>query len=76
MNKLCNMNTLYNIDELFVNLQLQWRVRINSHQHSALFHGICAAPFTGSLKVIFSLGPGNGAPLSSYLELALYKFHR
>ena len=29
-----------------------------------------------TLKLLFSPGPGLGAPLSSYLEVALYKFHR
>src|SRR6218665_3242722 len=47
-----------------------------SHLKSALFHGICPARFTSSLKLLFSPGPGLGAPLSSYLEVALYKFHR
>src|SRR6218665_3568960 len=47
---------------------------IVSHLKSALFHGICPARFTSSLKLLFS--PGLGAPLSSYLEGALYKFHR
>jgi len=32
--------------------------------------------FTSSLKLLFSPGPGLGAPLSSYLEMALYKCHR
>src|SRR6218665_2219923 len=49
---------------------------IVSHLKSAFFHGICPARFTGSLKLLFSPGPGLGAPLSSYLEVALYKFHR
>src|SRR6218665_761160 len=49
---------------------------IVSHLKSALFHGICGARFTSSLKLLFSPGPGLGAPLSSYLEVALYKFHR
>src|SRR6218665_282380 len=51
---------------------------IVSHLKSALFHGICPARFTSSLKLSFSSGPGLGAPLtlSSYLEVALYKFHR
>ena len=31
---------------------------------------------TSSLKLLFSPGPELGAPLSSYLEVALYKFHR
>src|SRR6218665_2991467 len=47
-----------------------------SHMNPALFHGICPAPFTTSLKLLFSLGPGLRAPLSSYLEVALYKFHK
>src|SRR6218665_878843 len=47
---------------------------IVSHLKSALFHGICPARFTSSLKLLFS--PGLGAPLSSYLEGALYKFDR
>ena len=34
-----------------------------------LFHGICPARFTSSLKLLFSPGPGLGAPLSSYLEV-------
>src|SRR6218665_4082166 len=42
----------------------------------ALFHGICPARFTSSLKLLFSPGPGLGAPPSNYLEVALYKFHR
>src|SRR6218665_1636399 len=49
---------------------------IVSHLKSALFHGICPARFTSSLKLLFLPGPGLGAPLSSYLEVALYKFHR
>src|SRR6218665_2506657 len=49
---------------------------IVSHLKSALFHGICPARFISSLKLLFSPGPGMGAPLSSYLEVALYKFHR
>ena len=36
----------------------------------------CPARFTSCLKLLFSPGPGLGAPLSSYLEGALYKFHR
>src|SRR6218665_2724927 len=47
-----------------------------SHLNSALFHRICPARFTSSLKLLFSPRPGLGAPLSSYLEVALYKFHR
>src|SRR6218665_2684129 len=43
---------------------------------SALFHMICPARFTSSLKFLFLPGPGLRAPLSSYLEVALYKFHR
>src|SRR6218665_3573031 len=35
---------------------------------------ICPAPYTSSLKLLFL--PGLEAPLSSYLEVALYKFHR
>ena len=46
------------------------------HLNSALFHGICPAHFTSSLKLLSSPGPGLGTPLSSYLEVALYKFHR
>ena len=49
---------------------------IVSHLKSSLFHGICPARFTSSIKLLFSPGPGLGAPLSSYLEVALYKFHR
>src|SRR6218665_3686189 len=49
---------------------------IVSHLKSALFHGICPARFTSSLKLLFSPGPGLGVPLSSYLEVAIYKFHR
>ena len=47
-----------------------------SHPKSALFHRICPAHFASSLKLLFSPGPGLEAPLSSYLEVALYKFHR
>jgi len=47
-----------------------------SHPNSALFHGICPARFTSSLKLLFSHGFGLGAPLSSYLDVALYKLHR
>src|SRR6218665_3188175 len=47
-----------------------------SQLNIALFHGICPARFTSSLKLLFSPSPGLGAPLSSYLEVALYKFHR
>jgi len=46
-----------------------------SHPKSALFHGIGPARFTTSLKLLFSLGPGLGVPLSSYPEVALYKFN-
>ena len=35
-----------------------------SHLKSALFHGICPARFTSSLKLLFLPGPGLGAPLS------------
>ena len=42
--------------------------------NSALFHGICPVRFTSCLKLLFS--PGLWAPLSSYLEVALYKFLR
>src|SRR6218665_2301882 len=42
-----------------------------SHLKSALFHGICPVRFTRSLKLLFSPAPGLGAPLSSYLEVAL-----
>src|SRR6218665_2255629 len=51
-------------------------VGIVFHLKSALFHRICPARFTSSLKLLFSPGPWLGAPLSSYLEGALYKFHR
>ena len=47
-----------------------------SHLNSALFHGICPVCFTSSLKPLFSPGPGLGVPLSSYLEVVLYKFQR
>src|SRR6218665_362719 len=47
-----------------------------SHLNSALFHVICPAHITNSFKLLFSPGPWLGAPLSSYLEVALYKFHR
>ena len=50
--------------------------RIVFHLKSALFHGICPARFISFLKLLFSPGSGLGAPLSSYLEVALYKFHR
>src|SRR6218665_2615964 len=46
------------------------------HLKSAFLHGISPARITSSLKLLFSPGPGLGAPLSSYLEMALYKFHR
>src|SRR6218665_908262 len=44
------------------------------HLKSALFHKICLARFTSSLELLFSNGPRE--PLSSYLEVVLYKFHR
>ena len=47
-----------------------------SHRNSALFNGICPARFTSCLKLLFSPGPGLGAPLSSNHEVALYRFHR
>src|SRR6218665_2170747 len=47
---------------------------IVSHLKSALFHGICPARFTSSLKLLFSPGPGLGAPLSSYLEWRYINF--
>jgi len=47
-----------------------------SHLNSALFHGIWPALFTSSLQLLFSPGPGLGAPLGSYVEMALYKFNR
>ena len=43
---------------------------------SMRYYRRCPARFTSSLKLLFSPGPGLGAPLSSYLEGALYKFHR
>src|SRR6218665_293814 len=48
-----------------------------SHLNSALFHGMCPARSISSLTLLFSLGPGLAvaAPLSSYLEVALYKCH-
>jgi len=46
-----------------------------SYPNSALFHGICPAHYTSSIKPLFSPGPGLEAPLSSYLEVVLYKFH-
>ena len=39
-----------------------------SHLNCALFHGICVVPFTNSLILFVSPGPGLGSPL--------YKFHR
>src|SRR6218665_1950375 len=42
----------------------------------ALFHVIFRARFIVSLRPFFLPGPGLGALLSSYLEGALYKFHR
>jgi|SRR6218665_2524913 len=42
----------------------------------ALFHGIYPVNFTSYSKLLFSPGPGLGEPLSSYLEVVLYKFHR
>src|SRR6218665_1755478 len=47
-----------------------------SHLNSALSHGICPARFTSALKLLFSPGPGLGEPLSSYIEVALYKYPR
>src|SRR6218665_1419403 len=53
-------------------------IRTNSlpHLNPALFHEICPVPFTSSLKLLFSPTPGFGAPLSNYLEVVLYKFHK
>ena len=45
-----------------------------SHLNSALFRGICPAHCTSSLKLLFL--PGLGAPLRSYLDVALNKFHK
>ena len=42
----------------------------------ALFHVIFRARFIVSLRSSFLPGPGFGALLNSYLERALYKFHR
>src|SRR6218665_3041972 len=47
-----------------------------SHLSSVLFLGNCPVCFSSSFKPLFSPDPGLGAPLSSYLEVALYKFHR
>jgi len=47
-----------------------------SHLNSALFHRICPACFASSSKLLFSPRPGLGAPLSSYLEVALHKSQR
>ena len=47
-----------------------------SHLNSTLFRGTSPVRFTSSLKLLFLPGPGLRAPLSSYLEVALYKFHR
>jgi len=44
--------------------------------NSTFFHEICPVPFTSSLKLLFSPRPGLGTPVCSYLEVALYKFHR
>ena len=63
-------------DEIVVRFARTSTTLIVSHLKSALFHGICPARFTSSLKLLFLPGPGLGAPLSSYLEVALYKFHR
>ena len=41
-----------------------------------LSHETSLAPFINYLRLSFLTGPGSGAPLSGYLEGALYKFHR
>ena len=41
-----------------------------------LFRETSLALFINYLRLSFLTGPGSGAPLSSYLEGALYKFHR
>src|SRR6218665_652022 len=46
------------------------------HSNCALFHVIFRARFIVSLRPSFLPGPVLGALLSSYLEGALYKFHR
>jgi len=46
-----------------------------SHLNSALFLGICSVRFKSSLKPLFLPKPGWERLLSSYLEVALYKFH-
>src|SRR6218665_293208 len=47
-----------------------------SYRKFALFHVICPARLTRYLKLSFSPRPWLRAPLSSYVEVALYKFHR
>ena len=47
-----------------------------AHVSVALFRVIFRARFIVSLRPSFLPGPGLGALLSSYLEGALYKFHR
>ena len=48
--------------------------RTVSHLNCAFYHGICPVPSSNLLRPFFS--PGLGAPLSSYLEVLLYKFPR
>ena len=64
MNKMDHFNKISNISRLF----LRWQV--------ANWRGTSMPYWTRHWHYVGINRPGLGAPLSSYLEMVLYKFHR
>src|SRR6218665_941150 len=73
-----SIHTLYTYIHTYIHLYIHY-IHTSMHKYihnCALFHVIFRARFIVSLRPFFLPGPGWEALLSSYLEGALYKFHR